>query len=451
MTLKKRIKNIERTAIFFLKISMFVVFFLIFFGLFSIEHPQLTGQNRTAAITITTFIILGLTMSTVYGGFAVGKKKSKEIISGLSIAVFITDIVTYLQLCIMNVNQYNEDTLTFANIGVLIFVLILQVITVYIFVYFGNFIYFKMNKPENCVLVCDDISNIDDILKKIGRYKKQYKIVQIVHYDDKYLMPLIRDNDSVFVYNVPAVIKNQIVEYAYKHLTNIYLTTELSDIVINYARPIVVDDLSILASNIKGLTFEQRVTKRFIDILFSGLILLIFSPVILVEAILIKIFDNGPVFYKQERLTIYGHKFYVLKFRTMVVDAEKDSGAILSTKNDSRVTPIGKFLRATRMDELPQLINVLKGDMSMVGPRPERAEIATEYYKDIPEFKYRLRAKAGLTGLAQITGKYNTTPKDKLILDLMYIEKYSIWQDILLIFQTMKVFFKSDSTEGVDK
>ena len=194
--------------------------------------------------------------------------------------------------------------------------------------------------------------------------------------------------------------------------------------------------------------FQLKV-KRIFDVIMSFILILLLSPVFLGIAIWIRLDSSGPVFYKQERLTIDGRKFYVLKFRTMVVDAEK-SGAMLAKKNDDRITPVGKFLRATRMDELPQFINVLKGEMSIVGPRPERASIAEEYYKDVPEFRYRLRAKAGLTGLAQIAGKYNTTPKDKLMLDLMYIEKYSVWMDILLIFQTLKVFFKKDSTEGVD-
>ena len=165
----------------------------------------------------------------------------------------------------------------------------------------------------------------------------------------------------------------------------------------------------------------------------------------------IKHYDGGPIFYKQERFTLNGKKFFVYKFRSMIVNAESKSGAVLASKNDSRITPIGKFVRATRLDELPQFINVLKGDMSLVGPRPERPEIAEDYYKTLPEFGYRLKTKAGLTGYAQLYGKYNTTPYDKLQLDLMYIQNYSLFLDIKLILMTIKIMFMKESTEGVDE
>ena len=195
---------------------------------------------------------------------------------------------------------------------------------------------------------------------------------------------------------------------------------------------------------------EQRVMKRTMDIVFSLVGLIITSPIMLACALAVKLCDRGPVFYKQRRITENGKPFDVIKFRTMIVDAEKESGMIWAKKDDDRITPVGKVLRKIRMDELPQLLNILKGDMSIVGPRPEREELIEEFVKTYPEFKYRLKVKAGLTGLAQIMGKYNTTPIDKLTMDLEYIENYSIWLDLKLIFQTAKVFFKSDSTEGVE-
>ena len=170
----------------------------------------------------------------------------------------------------------------------------------------------------------------------------------------------------------------------------------------------------------------------------------------IIVAILIKLYDGGPFLFKQKRLTIDGKVFEVYKFRSMIVDAEKDGVARLASKNDDRITPIGKFIRKVRLDELPQLFNILLGDMSIVGPRPERPEIAEEYMKTMPEFEYRLKVKAGLTGYAQVLGKYNTTPKDKLLLDLMYIEKYSLFLDLKLILMTIKILFMSESTEGVD-
>ena len=166
-------------------------------------------------------------------------------------------------------------------------------------------------------------------------------------------------------------------------------------------------------------------------------------------ALAIKLQDGGPAVYKQKRLTIEGRKFYVYKFRSMRVDAEKDGVARLACDGDSRVTPVGQFIRKVRLDELPQLFNILKGDMSIVGPRPERPEIARQYEAEIPEFRYRLRVKAGLTGYAQIFGKYNTTPYDKLKLDLHYIQNYSLMLDVKLIIQTVKILFMRESTEGI--
>ena len=170
----------------------------------------------------------------------------------------------------------------------------------------------------------------------------------------------------------------------------------------------------------------------------------------LLTALAIKLEDHGPALFKQERVTLGGKKFYIYKFRSMIVDAEKN-GAQFSTKNDSRITKVGKFIRATRLDELPQLLNILKGDMSIVGPRPERQTYIDEFCQETPEFIYRLKVKAGLTGYAQIYGKYNTTPLDKLKLDLMYIESYSVLLDIRLIFLTLKIMFTKESTEGVEE
>ena len=185
------------------------------------------------------------------------------------------------------------------------------------------------------------------------------------------------------------------------------------------------------------------------DVTLSGVLLLVVSPFMLLTALAIKLEDGGPALFKQERVTVDGRPFWIYKFRSMIVDAEK-YGAQFSSKNDSRITKVGRFIRATRLDELPQLLNILKGDMSIVGPRPERQQYIEEFCKETPEFIYRLKVKAGLTGYAQIYGKYNTTPLDKLKLDLMYIETYSVLLDIRLIFLTLKIMFMKESTEGVE-
>ena len=184
------------------------------------------------------------------------------------------------------------------------------------------------------------------------------------------------------------------------------------------------------------------------DLVIAVLGLVITSPILLIVAVCIKVCDGGPVFFFQERCTLGGKVFRICKFRSMIVDAEKDGKSRPATDDDDRITPVGKVIRKTRIDELPQLFNVLKGDMSIVGPRPERVEHVEIYTKEIPEFVYRMKVKGGLTGYAQVYGKYNTTAYDKLKMDLMYIENYSFLLDVKLILMTIKVMFMKASTEG---
>jgi len=227
------------------------------------------------------------------------------------------------------------------------------------------------------------------------------------------------------------------------------MSPKISDIILTGTTRIHLFDTPLLMSRNHGFSVEERAGKRILDIIVSGLGILITAPIMLIIAICVKAYDRGPVFYYQDRLTYKGKEFKICKFRSMCVDSEKQ-GARLASKNDSRITPVGKVLRNLHLDELPQLFNVFKGDMSLVGPRPERRVIMDEYEKEIPEFHYRLKVKAGLTGYAQVYGKYNTTPYDKLKLDLFYIENYSFLLDIKLLFMTVKIFFQKEVSEGVE-
>ena len=230
-----------------------------------------------------------------------------------------------------------------------------------------------------------------------------------------------------------------------------YITPKLSDIIMRGADEINLFDTPLLLCRNRGLNFEQRFFKRAVDLIVSAVAIIVFSPFMLIAAICIKLYDGGPVLYKQKRSTIGGRIFEIYKFRSMVVDAEKDGKAVLASRNDDRITPIGKIIRRYRIDELPQLFNIFVGDMSLVGPRPERPEIGEEYAKVMPEFRYRLKVKAGLTGYAQVIGKYDTTAYDKLKMDLMYIESYSFFLDIKLILMTVKTMFQKDSSQGVEE
>jgi lipopolysaccharide/colanic/teichoic acid biosynthesis glycosyltransferase len=227
-------------------------------------------------------------------------------------------------------------------------------------------------------------------------------------------------------------------------MKNVYFNPSMADVIERNATHVILDDVSLLNISSKGLSVEQKFLKRLFDVVLSALALVITSPFVLISAAAIKLEDGGKVFFKQNRATRDGKIFSVYKLRTMKENVEN----YLALEHDDRITRVGRVLRRFRIDEIPQFLNVLKGDMSIVGPRPEMLVNIFNYTSTMPEFEYRLRVKAGITGYAQIAGKYNTSPRDKLVLDLMYIEEYSLWLDIKLLFQTLIVIFKKDSTEG---
>ena len=444
---KRLVKKMQRTCLVLFKALMVAALFAIYFGLFGLTQRELLRASRTAAISMSTFVVVGICFLKIYGGFPIGMKKTKDIVPSAFIAIAITDVITYFQFAIMMFN-YDQRASYVQDFFTLVGVLLLQLIVINIFGYLGNYLFFEVNPPDRVAIIYGDSDGLVSFASKINKYKKQYTIQHIVHVDAPNLKQTIRDSDRVFLYSLPDEAKNHWMEYCYKHDKITCITPDLPDIITKHSRHVILDDVTVLESRVSGLTFEQELIKRCCDIVVSGIGLLIASPIMLLEALAIKLEDGGPVFFRQPRVTKDGKVFYVLKFRTMIVDADKKSKR-LASKNDDRITRVGNILRKTRLDELPQFINILKGDMSIVGPRPEQEEITEKYVEVLPEFKYRLKVKAGLTGLAQIQGKYNTTPKDKLILDLMYIEQYSFWIDLKLMLQTVKVLFKSDSTEGV--
>ena len=442
----KFLQKTQRTVMLLLKVLLLFILFATFFVFFGIENEWLLRLSRTAAVTMLTFVVLGSALMSIYGGYSVGITKSKPIIYSMTLSTVFTDIVTHLQLCIMNTNAANNQKFQYEHPLLLLLVMVIQILVIIFFAYFGNFVYFSINSPEKCCVITTSKYSLNNIIPKIKKYKKQYLITDAILFTNPDLFDIINRCDTVFVYDVPAASRTTIVEYCYANNKNIYYNFEMCDVVSLRGKNAMLDDKPMIASTVKGLTVEQRIMKRAMDLFVSTVGLIITSPIMLACAIAIKAEDGGSVFFKQKRATKDGKIFKVYKFRTM---KEKNSINKSVTEDDDRITKVGKILRKFRIDELPQIINIFKGEMSVVGPRPEMIENVDEYTQALPEFSYRLRVKAGLTGLAQIAGKYNTSPKDKLVLDLMYIEKYSIWQDIKLIFQTLTVFFKADdSTEA---
>ena len=288
-------------------------------------------------------------------------------------------------------------------------------------------------------------------MKKMKSRKDKYVIGEAVHTEKgmDYIMERIPLYENVILGDLPSHERNQLLKFCFEKNIRCYCSPKISDIMIMSSEKMHMFDTPLLLFRNRGLTVEQQVIKRVFDIVVSFLMLAGLSPLLALIALLVKCYDGGPVLYSQERLTKDGRVFRILKFRSMRVDSEK-AGARLAMKDDDRITPVGKILRNIHFDELPQLINILRGDMSIVGPRPERPEIAAEYTKEIPELPFRLKVQAGLTGYAQVYGKYNTTPYDKLKLDLTYIENYSFFMDLQLIATTVKILFQKENTEGVE-
>ncbi|MBR5376703.1 MAG: exopolysaccharide biosynthesis polyprenyl glycosylphosphotransferase, partial [Lachnospiraceae bacterium] len=266
--------------------------------------------------------------------------------------------------------------------------------------------------------------------------------------DMKEIKKKIDAHNTVMLWDISTSKRNSIFKYCYENSKRIYSAPNISDIILNGAEPVNLFDTPLLLTEANPFEYEERVIKRLFDIILSLFLIILLSPLMLITALCIKISDRGPVFYRQIRCTKNAREFTMLKFRSMIVDAEKNGVAVLAREKDPRITPVGAVIRKLRIDELPQLFNVLKGDMSFVGPRPERPEFIRKYLEDMPEFSYRMKIRAGITGYAQLYGKYNTKPYDKLKFDLYYMEQYSLWLDIRLIILTVKILFTKESTEG---
>ncbi len=386
-------------------------------------------------------ILLAFFMNT-YGGFKIGYLKNGNLIYSQIMSVLFVNVFTYFQIVLMDKKFINPGYILLMMAGDIIFIVVWTMVF--------HILYRNMFPPRRMLFVQGEHKDYH-LMDKINSRDDKYEICEMVSYKrgiDAIAKKMER-YDAVILGDIPSHERNLLMKYCYAEGIRSYSVPKISDVLLRSCDELNLFDTPLLLSRNIGLSIEQSWIKRLEDIIVAGIILILFSPIFLIAAISIKCTDGGPVFYKQERMTKDRKIFMIYKFRTMVVDAEKLSGPTLATEKDPRVLPVGRFLRATRLDELPQVLNILKGEMSVVGPRPERPGLADEIEKKIPEFSYRLKVKAGLTGYAQVYGKYNTTSYDKLKLDLMYIRKYSLLLDLKLILMTPKIMFMKESTEGI--
>jgi exopolysaccharide biosynthesis polyprenyl glycosylphosphotransferase len=377
-----------------------------------------------------------------YGGLKIGYLKRGNIIYSHILSLVIVNIIGYLILALVDKKFHSPTSF--------ILLTLIDGIIVFAWVFLFQWIYGVLFPPRRLLIVYGE-RPVFSIMEKIGARDDKYIICDDISIDVgiEKIMKKAEEFEGIVLGDIPSHERNLILKKCYDVSIRVYMIPKISDILIRSSTNLNLFDTPILLSRNEGLQVDQMIVKRCIDIVVSVIGIIFSLPLFVMFGAAIHLTDRGPIFYKQTRLTLNGKLFEIYKFRTMRVDAEKDGIARLAGDVDDRITTVGKVLRATRMDELPQLFNIIKGDMSLVGPRPERPEIAKEYMKELPEFSMRLKMKAGLTGYAQVHGKYNTTPYDKLKLDLHYIRNYSIWMDLVLIVLTPKVLFMKESTEGV--
>ncbi len=389
------------------------------------------------------YALLFIVFLFCFDGLKYGLYRRPNIILSQVLATLGTAFITYLQISLLS--------LRFVAVIPIVCMVLVNIVVSIVFTFVSDGIIRFLFPAKKMLVICDNYPP-DQLLRKMLGRRDKYVPQEIVNVSEgmDVLSEKMLNAESVLIYDVHSEMRNRLIKFCFENDIRAYSTTKISDVLIRGAEQLHVFDTPLLLYRNIGLTMEQRFFKRLMDIVVSLIMLIIASPFLLISALAIKLYDGGPVFFLQDRCTIGGKVFKIHKFRSMIVDAEK-YGAQLATEKDPRITPVGRVLRATRLDELPQLIDILVGNMSLVGPRPERPEITEQYCKEIPEFKYRLKVKGGLTGYAQLYGKYNTSAYDKLQLDLMYVQNYSLLLDLRLILLTVKIMFMRESTEGVSE
>ena len=392
---------------------------------------------------IGLFAVLFFLLGKVYDAFWMSLQRTSELLYGQILAAMATDGILYIVICLMSAE--------FCNLLPGIAAIVGQLAMAAIWASCAHKWYYKTFPPQKTAVIYDVRHGMEKLINEYGLSQKYDVQVTLSVSECLEDLSILDEMETVFVSGVHSHERNIILKYCVGQGINMFVIPRVGDVIMSGAQPMHMFHLPMLRVGRYMASPEFLFMKRAMDIVLSLAALVILSPLLLITAIAVKS-DGGPAFYKQVRLTKDGKQFEILKFRSMRVDAEKDGVARLSTgAKDDRITKVGHIIRACRMDELPQLLNILKGDLSIVGPRPERPEIAAQYCEEMPEFALRLQAKAGLTGYAQVYGKYNTTPYDKLQMDLMYIAHPSLIEDLKIMLATVKILFMPESTEGISE
>ncbi len=429
----------RNTIMFFLKATVILMLSTSFFGVWQNWYRDALFGKRGNYVVAFVYVAALLVFGSVYDAFKVGIYRMHELSYSLSLAALFTNFFTYLILCLIARRMMNP-------LG-MILLLVAQVVIIILMMYLMSHVYFSLYKARR-VLAIFEHGNQNDIIKKVQIIRERFQLTKGIT-TDRGLEAIKREvdgYDTVLICDFDPTMKSEVLKYCYAKNKRIYLLPSSADTILNGSYQVQVFDTPVLFLHNGGLSMEQRIIKRIFDILLSLLGIIVLSPIMLITAIAIKLTSKGPIIFKQKRITRDQKEFCIYKFRSMKVS---DTNEVKKTTvDDDRVTVVGKIIRPLRIDETPQLFNILFGDMSIVGPRPEMKELVDDYSAKLPEFNLRHKVKAGLTGYAQIYGKYNTTPQNKLNMDLYYIEHYSLLEDVKLIAMTLKILFLRESTEG---
>lgn len=422
--------------------ALSVVYYLVWRLMYSNgRFPDFLYKGKYVLVGV--YAVLVALLVNNMDGFQVGNLRRFDLALAQWIGTLITNIITYFQLCLIANG--------IISVVPMIVLMVADVVICTLFVFLYSWIYHRAYAPYKMIMVYGSDKAVGMKIK-MDKRREKYRVDKLISVEEgtNRICRELVNYDGIVLNDVPAQMRNDILKFCYQHELRTYVIPKITDLIIKGADQVTAFDTPMVVVQGCGLTAGQRFLKRAMDIVISIVGVIIASPIMAAVAVAIKCEDGGPVFFKQKRVTQGGREFEVIKFRSMIVNAEKNTGAVLAEENDSRITKVGHFIRATRLDEIPQILNIIKGDMSIVGPRPERKVFIEEFCQEMPEFAYRTKVKAGLTGYAQIYGKYNTTPYDKLRLDMIYISNYSLFLDIKLILTTIRILFSKESTEGAD-
>ena len=448
---KAKKENTDRMKMFSVTLIHFLIILALFYGAFILFRYREIPRDRVVGYRYNYYVTFGYAFILVffnrtYNSYLFGYSRIRTLLLSMWLSQFFAVGIIYFVVCI-GWNKLRNPIL---------FLLLLAVYAVIdaAAAYLGNLIFYKINPPRKTILIYRNKRDRRRFGYVTGKPAERiFHIEKEIQFDGSFeeIRDQLEGYEAVFVAGVNSHCRNGILKYCEENNVRGLFLPHVGDVIMQGAEHIQAYDSPVMMVRRKVLRPEFRLAKRAFDFIASLIGLIVLSPVFLITAIAIKSYDHGPVFYRQTRLTQNGREFQIIKFRSMRVDAEKDGVARLSSgEKDDRITPVGRTVRKYRLDEIPQLINILKGDMSFVGPRPERPEIAEQYYINIPDFQLRLQVKAGLTGYAQVYGKYNTDPYEKLEFDLLYINHMGILTDLQLMFATMSILFSSESTTGVE-